>query len=339
MDWGATSVLVTGGCSFIGSHLVDALAERAPRALRIVDDLSSGDPAHVAAHLDAGRAELVEGDLLDRAVARDAVRGIDVVFHLAAIHGGRGFIDLHESECAANLALDGHVLRASLDAGVRKLVFASSACVYPVGLQADVGETVRLEEPMVGPPFHPDGIYGWAKLSTERTLLAMHREHGLASASCRLFTVYGERCRESHAIIAMIARAVARRTPFEIWGDGSQIRNWTYVGDIVDGLLLAAERIDDGRAVNLGTEEPISVMRAARAVLELTGHDAPISTLPDMPTGPLNRVASHALATRLMGWRPRTTFEDGLRRTVAWYAGAHEPEAVAARVASMLTER
>jgi nucleoside-diphosphate-sugar epimerase len=139
----------------------------------------------------------------------------------------------------------------------------------------------------------------------------------------------------------MIGRAFLRQNPFEVWGDGNQIRNWTYVGDIVRGLALVAEKIDDATAVNLGTEEPVRVIDAARMVLDYTGHEAVIRLRPDMPTGPLNRVASHALARERLGWEPRVRFADGLRRTVEWYFATKEQQraALAQAFDTLLVER
>src|SRR5918999_3010669 len=133
----------------------------------------------------------------------------------------------------------------------------------------------------------------------ELTLLAYHREYGMKTASCRYFTVYGPRGVENHAVIAMIAKAFIRQDPFEVWGDGAQVRNWTHVDDIVRGTILAAEKLHDGTAVNLGTTERVRVLDAARLVLEYTGHKARIELRPDMPRGPRNRVADNALAKRL----------------------------------------
>ena len=131
----------------------------------------------------------------------------------------------------------------------------------------------------------------------ELTLQAYHREHELGAASCRYFTVYGPRGVENHAVIAMIARAFVRQDPFEVWGDGTQIRNWTYVDDIVSGTILAAEKINDGTAVNLGTMERIRVKDAAQMVLEYAGIKRRNPACGrDMPTGPVNRVADNALA-------------------------------------------
>jgi nucleoside-diphosphate-sugar epimerase len=173
----------------------------------------------------------------------------------------------------------------------------------------------------------------------ELTLKAYSKEHGLPTASCRYFTVYGPRGVENHAVIAMIARAFLGQNPFEVWGDGTQIRNWTYVDDIVSGTILAAEKIDDGTPVNLGTMERIRVMDAVNMVLEFTGHTAEIKLLKNMPTGPLNRVADNALARKLMGWEPRVLFRDGLKRTIDWYFATKNREQVKKIFDRMLTER
>ncbi|HEY8021031.1 MAG TPA: NAD-dependent epimerase/dehydratase family protein [Thermoanaerobaculia bacterium] len=339
MEWQDKRVLVTGGASFISSHLIDLLVERGARQVRVVDDLSSGRLANIRDHIDAGRVEFREADLLAPGVAQEAVAGVHVVFHLAAIHGGRGFVDLHQAACAQNLALDGMLVKAAYEAGVEKLVFASSGCVYPNYLQQDVSQELYLTEEMVGPPYEADNMYGWAKLMTEMTLAAYHRDFGFKSASCRFFTVYGERGVENHAVIAMIARAFVGQDPFEVWGDGTQIRNWTYVGDIVSGMVAAAERIDDGTAVNLGTEERTRVIDAVHEVLRYTGHRAEVKLLPHMPTGPLNRVASNRLARELLGWAPKMRFMDGLHRTIDWYFSTRQRETVDGYLAGMLTER
>ena len=125
MDWDQNRVLVTGGASFIGSHLVDALLERGAQ-VRVVDDLSSGKLNNLLKHLDSEAIELIQADLLEEGVARKSVKGMDVVFHLAADHGGRGYVDLHQTACSTNLILDGLLFRACHSAGVEKVVFASS---------------------------------------------------------------------------------------------------------------------------------------------------------------------------------------------------------------------
>ncbi len=331
-------ILVTGGASFIGSHLVDALLKMDAK-VRVVDDLSSGKIENIQDHIDKKRIEFIKADLREPGVTRKAMEDIDIVFHLAADHGGRGYVDLHQAGPATNLFLDGLVFYEAKRAGVEKIVFASSGCVYPNYLQGDINKEIYLTEDLVKPPYDADNIYGWAKLMAELTLKAYHKEYGIKTASCRYFTVYGPRGVENHAVIAMIARAFIKQDPFEVWGDGTQIRNWTYIDDIVEGTLLAGEKIDDGIAVNLGTMERIRVIDAVKEVLRYTKHNAKIVFRPEMPVGPLNRVADNSLAKKLLGWTPKTKFIDGLHKTIDWYFSTKNPEEVQKILGRMLTER
>jgi len=327
MFWDGRPVLVTGGASFIGSHLTDALVEK-KAAVRVVDNLSSGRLEYLEEHIRAGKVEYVKADLTQPGIADRVVRGISVVFHLAADHGGRGYVDLHQAACASNLALDGDVFLACKRAGVDKVVYASSGCVYPNHLQDDPNEVLYLTEDLVRPPYDSDNMYGYAKLMAELSLKAYAREWGLKAVSCRYFTVYGERGKEDHAVMAMIGRAFVDQNPFLVWGNGEQVRNWTYVGDIVDGTILAAEKIEDGTAVNLGTMERTRVIEAVREILRYTGKELEIRFQPEMPTGPMNRVADNTRARELLGWEPKVSFVDGLHRTIDWYFEQKDPDGV-----------
>ena len=336
--WKGHKVLVTGGASFIGSHLVDALVERGA-VVRVIDDLSSGGLENIQAHLAAGDVEFIHADLREPGTASKALQGIRVVFHLAADHGGRGYVDLHQAGPASNLFLDGLVFWEALKAGVEKVVFASSGCVYPNFLQSDPDQELYLTEDSVRPPYDADNMYGWAKLMGELTLKAYHQEYGLNAVSCRYFTVYGPRGVENHAVVATIAKAFIGQNPFEVWGDGTQVRNWTYIDDIVQGTILAAEKIEDGTALNLGTMQRVRVIDAVKEVLRYTGHKAEVRLRPDMPTGPLNRVADNSLAAKVLGWEPRVPFVEGLHRTIDWYFTTKNREKVRAILDRMLTER
>ncbi len=336
--WTGKLALVTGGASFIGSTLTDQLLARGAK-VRIVDDLSSGHLGNIRQHLGGGKVDFLEADLREPGVARAAMQGVDTVFHLAADHGGRGYVDLHQAGPASNFLLDGLVFAEALRARVKKIVFASSGCVYPNFLQSDIYKEVYLTEDLTQGPNDADNTYGWAKLMGEFTLQAYAKEHGVGAVSCRYFTVYGPRGVENHAVIAMIARAFIGQNPFEVWGDGKQIRNWTYIDDIVAGTILAGEKISDGTPINLGTMERISVLDAVKMVCDLTGHKAEIELRPDMPTGPLNRVADNALAKKLLGWEPKVLFRNGLKRTIDWYYATKDREEVKRIFARMLTER
>jgi nucleoside-diphosphate-sugar epimerase len=338
MDWKNRPVLITGGASFIGSHLADVLVGLGAR-VRVVDDLSSGSLDNIQHLVSDKLLEFVDVDLKQPGVARKAAEGMSVVFHLAADHGGRGYVEMHQAACATNLLLDGLVFDACYKARVDKVVFASSGCVYPNDLQTDPSQTVYLTEDLVGPRYDADNMYGWAKLMGEMTLRSYWHDWGLKSASCRYFTVYGNRGHENHAVVAMIARAFLKQDPFDVWGNGEQIRNWTHVTDIVDGTILAAEKIDDGTAVNLGTMERTRVIDAVREVLSYTGHRAELRFLLDKPVGPMNRVADNGLAKQLLGWEPKILFIDGLRRTIDWYFASKNPTVVRESLEHKLTER
>ena len=276
MNLDNSKVLVTGGASFIGSHLTHALVERGA-SVRVVDNLSSGQLSNIQTYVESGQVEFVQADLTDPGIAQRAVDGVRVVFHLAADHGGRGYVELHQAACATNLALDGMLFRACHQAGVEKVVYASSGCVYPNHLQTDPGQLLFLTEDMVGPPCDAD--------------------------------------------------------------NGEQIRNWTHVDDIVAGTIKAAENIDDGTAINLGTMERTRVIDAVHEVLRYTGHSAEIELHPEMPTGPMNRVADNSLGKQLLDWEPEVRFMDGLRRTIDWYFSTKDKNTVVSVLEERLTER
>jgi nucleoside-diphosphate-sugar epimerase len=337
--WSGKLVFVTGGASFIGSTLTDQLLARGATKVRIVDDLSSGHLDNIRHHLGTGKVDFLQADLREPGVTRAAMHGVDTVFHLAADHGGRGYVDLHQAGPASNFFLDGLVFSEAVKAKVKKIVFASSGCVYPNFLQSDTKKELYLTEDLTKGPNDADNTYGWAKLMAEFTLQAYAKEFGIGTASCRYFTVYGPRGVENHAVIAMIARAFLGQNPFEVWGDGTQIRNWTYIDDIVEGTILAGEKINDGTPVNLGTMERIRVIDCAKMVCEMTGHKADIKFRTDMPVGPLNRVADNARAKKLLGFEPKVAFKDGLRRTIDWYYATRDRAEVQRTFGRLLTER
>jgi len=338
MDWSKKRVLVTGGASFIGSHLVDALVARGAQ-VRVVDNMSSGLKENLSAHLESGAIELREQDLLDPGVTERAMQGIDTVFHNAADHGGRGYIDLHEVNCSTNMILDGQVFRYAERAGVEKVVFASSGCVYPTHLQSNPDEAVYLKEDLIKPPYAADNLYGWAKLMGELVLRAYHHEGRMKSVCLRYFTAYGPRCPESHAVVAMIARAHIDQNPFQVWGTGQQVRNWTHVDDIVEGTILAAEKVDDGRGINLGTTERTKVVDAVKDILRYMGKSPELQFDPSKPTGPYNRVCDNSLARELLGWTPKISFQDGVQRTIEWYCSTYGASQVRESLERTLTER
>src|SRR6266699_1460804 len=172
--WTGKRVLVTGGASFIGSTLTDQLLVRGAK-VRIVDDLTSGHLDNLREPLAKGAVDFIQADLREPGVTRAAMNSVDTVFHLAADHGGRGYVDLHQAGPASNFFLDGLIFAEAVKAGVEKVVFASSGCVYPNHLQSNTDKELYLAEELVKPPHDADNMYGWAKLMGELTLKAYHK--------------------------------------------------------------------------------------------------------------------------------------------------------------------
>ena len=273
--WSDKKVLVTGGASFIGSHLVDTLLKNGA-TVTVADDFSSGRLENLEYPLKEGgkgmkwfseNLNVWEGDLKDISFTKSVMKDQAIVFHLAALHGGRGYIDSHPAECCSNMLLDQIVFQEAWRAGVDRVCFASSACVYPSYLQESTGSSYLLKEadanPFVRDKAFADLEYGWAKLMGEMTLSAYHREYGLKTSAVRIFTAYGPRENETHAIIALIAKAFVNMDPYVIWGTGNQDRNFTYVQDIVDALILASEKIEDGSPLNAGRDDRLTLNEAA----------------------------------------------------------------------------
>lgn len=316
-------VLVTGGASFIGSHLVDSLvAQRAN--VTVVDDFSSGNNSNLQQSL--SKIKLIEGDLRKQEVAQIAMKGQEIVFHLANAHGGRGYIETHPAEIVQNMLIDNNVLYTAYTNKVDRYCYISSACVYPTNLQSGVGKNKPryLSEEMAD-PFKEncalaDGEYGWAKLMGEMALLAYHKQYGTKGVSCRLFTVYGPRENETHAIIALIAKALLRQDPYQIWGTGKQDRNFTYVDDIVTGIMKATEMIDDCRAINIGTDEIITVENAAKIICKILKYEPnKFEFDTSKPEGVRARAASINNQRKILKWQPKITFEKGIKKTITWY--------------------
>ena len=343
-------IIVTGGASFIGSHLVDKRVERGDGVI-IICDMSSGSSKNIRPEI-RGHSSILVRDLRHITLSDlvTIMRGSDIVYHLAADHGGRGYVELQQLACSNNFVIDNNVLQATVNAAVPRLIFASSGCIYPMFMQNDITKEMFLREehasliPWSGIAgtewvheylepadlwglIQPDGLYGLAKITMEMALVHASKEKGLNSVSCRFFTVYGPRAKENHAIISFIARTFIKADPFTVWGDGSQIRNWTYVDDIVDGMILAADLNDlqiGYHSINVGNMEKITVHEAIGYVLARANNEYGYEYYPtlvhelDKPIGPLNRVADNSKLIQYGGKNP-IPFAKGVIDTLDWY--------------------
>jgi nucleoside-diphosphate-sugar epimerase len=349
--WRNKSVLVTGGASFISSHLVDSLLAKGA-VVKVADDFSSGKMSNLEYPLrknssnawSYGDLSVFKGDLKEKRFARSVMKDVNTVFHLAALHGGRGYIDTHPAECCTNMILDQLIFEEAQRAGVDRVCFASSACVYPSYLQEETGSSYLLKEedadPFVRDKALADLEYGWAKLMGEMALKAYHRQYGMKTSVVRIFTAYGPRENETHAIIALIAKAFIKMDPYSIWGRGEQDRNFTYVQDIVDALVLAAEKIEDGSPVNAGRDDRITINQAAELVFNIAGwwprrvrHDL------SKPQGVASRAADLTKARRVLKWEPKVSYAEGFKKTIEWYFANNDEKKVKANLDRLLIER
>ena len=327
-------ILITGA-AFIGTHLIEKLIKEKVSLIRVVNITNKHKK-----NFNFFREEIdfFTRDLRIEDEAEKSTKNIDVVFHLAASHGGRGYINLYQGKTATNFLLDSSVFFACLKNNVEKIFYASSGCVYPNYLQQDQKKIVYLKEKDVKPPYDADNMYGWAKLMGELTLKSYYDDFGLKSAIGRFFTVYGPLSSESHAITGTMAKVFIKQDPFEVWGDGNQIRNWTNVKDIVEGIILAVKKIDNATAINLGTQERISVQEMIRTVFKQTGFKPKKIKFTGTSTGPLNRVADISLAKKLLEWQPKVIFNQGIKETTDWYFSNKNQKAIKRNIDQLLID-
>ena len=329
MNWKDCPVLVTGGASFISSHLIDKLVEFGA-SVTVVDDLSNGKKENLVNSWD--KIKFIHQDLeyISKKEITDIFTGNEIVFHFAADHGGRGYIDTHPADVCSNFAIDHHVFEACSNTNVEKVIFSSSACVYPTELQNKIGSDYKLKEDDSDPEnldgfLSADVEYGWAKLMSEVQMKSFYKQYGLKGCPVRFVTAYGPREDETHAIIALIYKAIEKMDPYEIWGDGNQERDFTYVEDIVSGSILAAEKISDMTPVNLGTGQRYKMIDVVKMICKiLNWMPSSFNFDTSKPSGALSRSLDNTRAKELLGWEPKFSLKEGLEKTVKWYIEHHK---------------
>jgi len=329
--WDERRIIVTGGASFIGSHLVDKLVSLGGK-ITVVDDLSTGKMENLSESLEKIKFVKIDLEYCTKSELDKVFQDTDIVFHLAADHGGRGYITTHPADVCSSFAVDHHVYEACSDMNVQRVVFSSSACVYPTELQKDVGSDYKLKETdsdikNLDGYMSADIEYGWAKLMSEMQMNSFKKQYGLHGCPVRFVTAYGPRENETHAIIALIYKAVEKMDPYEIWGNGQQERDFTYVEDIVDGTILAAEKITDMTPINIGTGKRYKMVEVADLIFKILGwRPKELKFDATKPTGAVSRALDNTRAKEIMGWIPKYTLEEGLRKTIQWYVKTHKIE-------------
>lgn len=310
-----TTSLVTGGAGFIGSHLVDALVARGD-AVRVLDDFSSGKPANLQTVRD--RIELFEGDLRDPALLAAALQGVELVFHQAAFISVPLSMEQPAACLDVNLAGTQQLLELSRQAGVRKVVLASSAAVY--------GENpaVPLRENEKADPLSP---YAASKYITEILAGLYSRQLGLAVAALRYFNVYGPRQNPDSdyaAVIPIFIRRLLEEEEPIVFGDGGQTRDFIFVADVVRANLLAAESNEAaGRAMNVCSGTETSLLDLIQALSVNFGREIQPQFQGIRPGDIYRSVGDPSLAQELLGFHPQTDLIDGLGKTVDWIRGTN----------------
>jgi nucleoside-diphosphate-sugar epimerase len=308
--------LVTGGAGFIGSHLAEELVRRGER-VRVVDSLITGKRANLA-HLPD--VEFLEGDLADLDVARRAVRGVEYVLHQAAIPSVPRSVDDPITSNRANIDASLNVLVAARDAGVRRVVYAGSSSAY--------GDTPTLpkDETMPTAPLSPDALQ---KLVAEQYCQMFTRLYGLETVTTRYFNVFGPRQDPSSpysGVISLFISALCEGRPPSIYGDGEQTRDFTYVANVVDGVLRACTApAASGEVINVATGGRISLNHLFRTVRDYLGANVEPIYGPVRAGDVRDSQASIVKARLLLGYEPIVSFEKGLEHTVNWYRTSQQP--------------
>ncbi|HLI26648.1 MAG TPA: SDR family oxidoreductase [Chloroflexota bacterium] len=307
----ARQCLVTGGCGFIGSHLVAALLARGHR-VRVLDNLATGSRENLAGL--AADVELLVGDLTDPECVRRAVQGCEVVFHQAALASVARSVEAPLPTHAANATGTLALLHAARAAGVRRVIYAGSSSAY--------GDSAVLPKHEDLPP-QPLSPYAAAKLAGEHYCAAFARSYGLETLTLRYFNVFGPRqdpASEYAAVVPRFITAMLRGQAPVIYGDGRQTRDFTYVDNVVEANLLAMEAPRaDGAVFNVACGTRYSLLDLVDRLNAILGTTLAPRHAPARPGDVRHSQASIARAQEQLGYRVRVSFEEGLARTVAWY--------------------
>ncbi len=304
-------VLVTGGAGFIGSHLVERLV-REGIEVRVLDNFSTGRRENLAAV--ASRVELVEGDICDYQLIREAMRAVEVVFHQAALCSVERSVEDPQKTNAVNISGTLNVLLAARDEKVRRVVYASSSSVY--------GNAPALPKQEAQTPT-PASPYAVTKLAGELYCCTFYQLFGLETFALRYFNVFGPRQVQNSPYAAVIPRfigALMQGEPPVIYGDGRQSRDFSYVDNVVEANLLAMKaKVGFGEAFNVACGQRTTVVQVANQLTMLLGVEVkPVHREP-RPGDVRHSLADIAKAEALLGYRPGIDLSAGLVRTVDWY--------------------
>ncbi|MEM3267803.1 MAG: NAD-dependent epimerase/dehydratase family protein [Conexivisphaerales archaeon] len=314
-------VIVTGGAGFIGSHLVRRLIKEGHEVM-IIDNLSSGSLQNLADL--ALKEDCKVGDLRDYQFTLENLKGADIIYHLAADIGSveylHGSVERELEALESNVTIDSNVFRACIRNGITNLLYTSSVSVYPFSRQLSNDAVFKEED--ADAAAEPEGGYGWAKYLAERELRMMK---DVKVAIARIFHAYGENIYLQHDRSQVIASLIRKAInypgeDFVVWGDGKQKRCFVFIDDVIDAIELLRKHSEKNGflALNVGSDEEISIDQLASLIIKLSGKRIEIKHDTSKPTGAMRRIPDLTKIQRMLGWRPKTSLHDGLKRTYAW---------------------
>jgi UDP-glucose 4-epimerase len=317
--------LITGGAGAVGSNIADQLVQAGAQEIVVLDNLVRGRRENLAWALANGPVRLVEGDIRDRELVAELTRGIDVVFHQAAL---RITQCAEEPRLALEVMVDGtyNVIESALREGVRRIVAASSASVYGLAEQFPTDESHH--------PYANDTLYGAAKTFNEGLLRSFHAMQDLDYVALRYFNVYGPRM-DIHGVytevlVRWMERIAAGGSPL-ILGDGSQTMDFVYIGDVARSNLLAAEADVSDEVFNVASGAETSLLELARLLIEVMGSDVTVEHGPERSVNKVPRRLSDTMRAReRLGFEAEVDLEEGLRRLVDWWRAERATVAPAA---------
>lgn len=305
--------LITGIAGFIGSALARAALAQGDQ-VRGIDNLSTGKPENLAEIL--SRIDFRQTDLLDLAATHDACRGVDYVLHQAAIPSvPKSLLDPLTSN-QANVDATVNLLVAARDAKVKRVVYAASSAAY--------GDTPTLPKREDMPP-NPISPYAVAKLASEYYMISFYRCYGLETVCLRYFNIFGPRQDPTSPYSGVLAKFITQMLNGEqptIFGDGTQSRDFTYVDNAVDANLLACHAPAAevaGKVFNVATGRRVDLNETFRALKKIIGYPGDVNYAPERPGDVKHSLADLTQAEKHLGYTPKVDFEEGLRRTIAWY--------------------
>ncbi len=315
-------ILVAGGAGFIGSHLVDELIAHG-YGVRVADDFSKGRRENLSHHEGRKGFELYQTDFTCSEECKKAVKGVEGVFILASKIGGIGYFHRYPADIIeTNARITLNLLRASLEEGVRRVLFVSSSMVFERAGVFPTPESALERCPV------PLTAYGFSKLMGEWFCRAYGEQYGLKYTILRPFNAVGARERPeeepglSHVVPDLTKKILSGQYPLEIYGDGSQTRCFTNVRDIVRGFRLALEKeVAEGKDFNLGNPEETRIDKLAEMLWKICGRREPfkLKYLPAFKHDVKRRVPDISRARELLGWEPKIPLEQTLREYVDWY--------------------